>query len=429
MAREVLTHDFRSQSFGVALPYGIYDLQRNAATVVVGTSHDTAEFAVDAIETWLTTYGWYHHPDMRELLVLCDSGGSNGARTHLWKYCLYQRLAQIYGLPVTVCHYPPGASKWNPIDHRAVILSTHHAHANRRLNRAAAHVGEADIVTLRTDDRGYIQPAKRFNNPDHVVVFLGASTTECSLVDENQRFPARTSFLLEEKGLKVNTLNFGRSGNNVHHSLNNLLNHVVRDRPDVAVLMHAAADIGHLSQPTGYSIAMGQIPTLSTVGMLLAQKASATFDVAGLIRHTVTVWRNRIAHGHTPSIIRKEPQPLERDTGDEFRMRLRAFVNICRSFEIIPVLMTQPVASWRNESTPGWIEPSAQVQFNQIIREVTAHERAALIDLVAFLSKMEDRAGSFAKPVFYDGIHVTDYGSSLYAEHIANRLTEILLPR
>ena len=118
MAREVLTHDFRSQSFGVALPYGIYDLQRNAGTVVVGTSHDTAEFAVDAIETWLTTYGWYHHPDMRELLVLCDSGGSNGAQTHLWKYCLYQRLAQVYGLPVTVCHYPPGASKWNPIDHR-----------------------------------------------------------------------------------------------------------------------------------------------------------------------------------------------------------------------------------------------------------------------------------------------------------------------
>ena len=115
---EVLTHDFRSQSVGVALPYGIYDLKMNTGTVVVGTSHDTAEFAVDAIETWLTSYGWFHHPHMRELLVLCDNGGSNGAHTHLWKYCLHERLAQRYGLPVTVCHYPPGASKWNPIDHR-----------------------------------------------------------------------------------------------------------------------------------------------------------------------------------------------------------------------------------------------------------------------------------------------------------------------
>ena len=94
MGREVLTHDFRSQSFGVALPYGIYDPQRNAGTVIVGTSHDTAEFAVDAIEPWLTTYGWYHHPDMRELLILCDTGGSNSAQSHLWKYCLYQQLQQ-----------------------------------------------------------------------------------------------------------------------------------------------------------------------------------------------------------------------------------------------------------------------------------------------------------------------------------------------
>jgi len=118
LAPQVLVHDFRSQAFGVALPYGILDLLMNAGTVVVGTSHDTAEFAVDAIETWLTSYGWFHHPHMKELLVLCDSGGSNGARPWLWKYCLHQRLAQVYGLPITVCHYPPGASKWNPIDHR-----------------------------------------------------------------------------------------------------------------------------------------------------------------------------------------------------------------------------------------------------------------------------------------------------------------------
>ena len=118
LAPDVLVHDFRSQAFGVALPYGIYDLRMNTGTVVVGMSHDTAEFAVDAIDTWLTSYGWLHHPDMTELLVLCDSGGSNSARSHLWKYCLFQQLAQVYGLSIKVCHYPAGASKWNPVDHR-----------------------------------------------------------------------------------------------------------------------------------------------------------------------------------------------------------------------------------------------------------------------------------------------------------------------
>jgi hypothetical protein len=115
---QVFTHDFRTLAKGIALPYGIYDGVANTGTVVVGTSRDTAEFAVDAIETWLTSYGWYHYPDMSELLILCDAGGSNSCRTHLWKYALSQRLVQQHGIAVTVCHYPPGASKWNPIDHR-----------------------------------------------------------------------------------------------------------------------------------------------------------------------------------------------------------------------------------------------------------------------------------------------------------------------
>jgi len=114
----VFTHDFRTLAQGVALPYGIYDWVANMGTMVVGTSHDTAEFAVDAIETWLTSYGWYHYPDMTELLILCDAGGSNSCRTHLWKYALSQRLVQEHGISVRVCHYPSGASKWNPIDHR-----------------------------------------------------------------------------------------------------------------------------------------------------------------------------------------------------------------------------------------------------------------------------------------------------------------------
>ena len=102
--QRVLAHDF--------------DWVANTGTVVVGTSHATSESAVDAIETWLTSYGWYHYPDMTELLILCDAGGSNSCRTRLWKYALSERLVQEHGISVTVCHYPSGASKWNPIEHR-----------------------------------------------------------------------------------------------------------------------------------------------------------------------------------------------------------------------------------------------------------------------------------------------------------------------
>ena len=117
-ADDVLVHDFPSVAEGVALPYGLYDVALNQGYVVVGTSKDTAAFAVDAIELWLSSYGWWNYPHLTELLILCDAGGSNSCRTHLWKYALSQRVAQEHGIAVTVCHYPPGASKWNPVDHR-----------------------------------------------------------------------------------------------------------------------------------------------------------------------------------------------------------------------------------------------------------------------------------------------------------------------
>jgi hypothetical protein len=111
-------YDFRSLAHGIAIPYGIYDLTRNAGYVLVGTSADTSEFAVDAIQWWWTTYGRLYYPHAPALLILADGGGSNGYRTRLWKYTLQQRLVNPNGLEVTVTHYPTGASKWNPADHR-----------------------------------------------------------------------------------------------------------------------------------------------------------------------------------------------------------------------------------------------------------------------------------------------------------------------
>jgi len=114
----VQDHDFRSQARGMAIPYGIYDLHANCGRVVVGTSHDTPAFAVDAICQWWRQEGRHRYPKAPELLILADSGGSNGARCRAWKLALQEKLVDAYQLGVTVCHYPTGASKWNPIEHR-----------------------------------------------------------------------------------------------------------------------------------------------------------------------------------------------------------------------------------------------------------------------------------------------------------------------
>ena len=115
---EVNQHDFRSQASAIASPYGLYEPIPNRGTIIIGLSADTPEFAVDCLDTWISKLGWADYPAMKRILLLCDSGGSNGYRPRVWKYDLYYKIARGHGLTVTVCHYPPGASKWNPIEHR-----------------------------------------------------------------------------------------------------------------------------------------------------------------------------------------------------------------------------------------------------------------------------------------------------------------------
>lgn len=115
---KVLDHDFPSDSKGIALPYGIYDLSRNKGFVCIGTSRDTSQFAVDSIRIWWLKAGLSHYPDADRLLILADCGGSNGYRTRLWKHQLQRAFCNRFSLEVKVCHYPPGSSKWNPIEHR-----------------------------------------------------------------------------------------------------------------------------------------------------------------------------------------------------------------------------------------------------------------------------------------------------------------------
>ena len=111
-------YDFRSNADGIAIPYGIYDVRANQGSVFIGVSHDTPAFAVNSLSRWWRYDGQKRHGRRKHILVLADGGGSNGSRNRAWKYNLQHRLCDPYRLTVTVCHYPSGASKWNPIEHR-----------------------------------------------------------------------------------------------------------------------------------------------------------------------------------------------------------------------------------------------------------------------------------------------------------------------
>ena len=111
-------HDFKRDAKGITLPRGTYDLMANRGHLCIGLSHDTSAFAADALCHWWRHEGRHRYPAADRLLLLADSGGSNNCRHRAWKYNLQIRLCNPFGLILTVCHYPPGTSKWNPIEHR-----------------------------------------------------------------------------------------------------------------------------------------------------------------------------------------------------------------------------------------------------------------------------------------------------------------------
>jgi hypothetical protein len=120
---QVRVHDFLDKTLGKAIPYGVYDLLNNQGWVSVGIDHDTAQFAVHSIRRWWKQMGSRRFPKARQLLITADGGGSNGSRSRLWKRCL-QELADELRLALIVCHFPPGTSKWNKIEHRLFSFIT-----------------------------------------------------------------------------------------------------------------------------------------------------------------------------------------------------------------------------------------------------------------------------------------------------------------
>ena len=147
--RRVNGHDFENKKLGKAIPYGVYDLTDDSGCVSVGVTHDTAQFAVNAIRTWLEKMGHERYPAAGRLMITADCGGSNGARVRLWKLEL-QKLADETGLTLCVCHYPPGTSKWNRIEHRLFA----HISQNWRARPLTSHLAIVELIAATTTNTG-----------------------------------------------------------------------------------------------------------------------------------------------------------------------------------------------------------------------------------------------------------------------------------
>jgi len=146
---EVRVHDFIDKELGKAIPYGVYDLASNEGWVSVSVTHDTAQFAAASIRRWWNEMGATRFPRARKILVTADGGGSNGSRNRLWKVALAE-LADELGMPIHVCHFPPGTSKWNKIEHRLFCFIT----KNWRGRPLTSHQAIVELIGSTTTKGG-----------------------------------------------------------------------------------------------------------------------------------------------------------------------------------------------------------------------------------------------------------------------------------
>ena len=146
---QVKVHDFVDAELGKVVPYGVYDIAANAGCVSVGIDNDTAQFSVNSIRRWLDLMGWERYPDTDQIMITADGGGSNGSRVRLFKIEL-QKLADETGLTLQVCHYPPGTSKWNKIEHRLFC----HITENWRGTPLTSRLAVVELIASTTTKTG-----------------------------------------------------------------------------------------------------------------------------------------------------------------------------------------------------------------------------------------------------------------------------------
>jgi lysophospholipase L1-like esterase len=294
---------------------------------------------------------------------------------------------------------------------------------------------------LRVDRQGFIMPSKVHEHPDLTLVFLGGSTTECVYVEEQNRFPYLAGRLLEKQtGLKVNSYNAGRSGNNSLHSINILMNKVVNLKPDIVVMMHNINDLAILMYEKTYwntnpsrSPLQERLPTFKTVGQDLRQTFYLVRDLT--FPYLSRELKKIFAFGSKGKGDEFRQERGKKITIDqdllvrEFSLNLQTFINICRARGIIPVLMTQPSRLTEHPDplirkmmhnlevsqgiTYGAFK-GALDRLNRAIREVGAKNQVLVIDLAGEIPPV--------KANIVDVAHFNDRGSRLVAARIAAAL-------
>jgi lysophospholipase L1-like esterase len=304
---------------------------------------------------------------------------------------------------------------------------------------------EAKKFTMRVDRQGFIMPSKVHDHPDLTLAFLGGSTTECTYVEEENRFPYLTGRLIEpQAGLKVNSYNAGRSGNNTLHCLNILLNKVVNLKPDIVVLMENINDLAILMYEKTYwntnpsrSPIQERLPTFKTVGQDLRQTFYLVRDltIPNLSRELkkISLFKRKPKADEFKD-VRGQKITIDQDLlVREFSLNLQTFINICRARSIIPVLMTQASRLTDHPDPPikkimYQLEISQGITYgefkrafdrlNQTIRDVGAKNQVLVIDLAGEIPPVKEN--------ICDVAHFNDQGSRLVAARIAADLIPII---
>ncbi len=298
---------------------------------------------------------------------------------------------------------------------------------------------------IRVDDNGFIMPSKVHEHPDLVLAFLGGSTTECIYDDENNRFPYLAGHLLEEKtGLKVNSYNAAKSGNDSLHSINVLLNKVVNLNPDIVVMMHNINDLSVLlyektywnNHPTRSPLVVKK-PCWKTVGKNLEETFRLARDlvIPNIYRviHRLVHVESKFQNDEFQQVRGRKIEVHTEQLVHEFTLNLQTFINICRARSITPVLMTMP-SRLKDQPDPliARLMKTLEVQqgitygefkgafdrFNRTILEVGARNQVLVVDLAREIPP--------EKAYMSDVAHYTPAGSRLVAQKIAAGLRPLL---
>ena len=297
--------------------------------------------------------------------------------------------------------------------------------------------------TLRIDKNGFIMPSERYVHPDISLVFLGGSTTVCHYLDENLRFPYLTGVLLENKlGIKINSYNAGRSGNNSLHSIDILLNKIIPLNPQIVLMMHNINDVTTLAYEHSYwnnNMSKSVIIDMNneiTANYFRIMRDRLIPNIATQLRIISNKIKNKLradranedefAHIRGKTITINKPEAIE-----QFEMNLEIFIKICQARKIVPVLMTMPSRLKENpDDLIVYIFKNGKINFsyqdcralfdafNDSIRNKAKENHIPLIDLAKTIPQEAE--------YMYDTVHYTETGSKQIAHQVSEHLEPII---